>query len=42
MMDVFSRLTYSVKTIYSSEARKKLRLVLDNFKPDVCHVNNFN
>ena len=38
----FSRLTYSVKTIYSSEARKKLRLVLDNFKPNVCHLNNFN
>lgn len=36
------KLTYPLKTIYSSEARKKLRLVLDDFKPDVCHVNNFN
>lgn len=37
-----SKLTYPFKTIYSVEARKKLRLVLDNFKPDVCHINNFN
>lgn len=37
-----SRLTYPVKTIYSNEARKKLRLVLNSFRPDVCHVNNFN
>mgnify|MGYP005789652351 CR=1 FL=1 len=37
-----SKLTYPIKTIYSSEARKKLRLVLDDFKPDVCHLNNFN
>lgn len=37
-----SKLTYPIKTIYSAEARKKLRLVLENFKPDVCHLNNFN
>ena len=35
-----SKLTYPIKTIYSSEARKKLRLVLDDFQPDVCHLNN--
>lgn len=35
-----AKLTYPLKTIYSSEARKKLRLVLDNFRPDVCHLNN--
>ena len=39
---MLSKLTYPIKTIYSSEARKKLRLVLDDFKPDVCHINNFN
>lgn len=39
---VFSKLTYPIKTIYSKEARKKLRLVLDAFCPDVCHLNNFN
>lgn len=37
-----SKLTYPIKTIYSSEARKKLRLVLNDFQPDVCHINNFN
>lgn len=36
------KLTYPLKTIYSSEARKKIRLVLDSFEPDVCHLNNFN
>lgn len=36
------KLTYPVKTIYSSEAKKKIRLVLEDFKPDVCHLNNFN
>lgn len=36
------KLTYPLKTIYSRDARKKLRLVLDDFKPDVVHLNNFN
>lgn len=36
------KLTYPIKTIYSSEARKKIRLVLEDFSPDVCHLNNFN
>lgn len=37
-----AKLTYPIKTIYSKEARKKIRLVLDDFKPDVVHLNNFN
>lgn len=37
-----AKLTYPIKTIYSSEARKKLRLVLEDFQPEVCHLNNFN
>lgn len=37
-----SKLTYPIKTIYSTEARKKIRLVLNDFKPDVVHLNNFN
>lgn len=37
-----AKLTYPIKTIYSVEARKKIRMVLDDFKPDVCHLNNFN
>lgn len=39
---IFSKLTYPVKTIYSSEARKKIGIVLKQFKPDVVHLNNFN
>lgn len=37
-----SKLTYPFKTIYSKEARVQLRKVLDDFQPDVCHLNNFN
>lgn len=37
-----SKFTYPIKTIYSSEARKKIRLVLEDFQPDVVHLNNFN
>lgn len=36
-----AKLTYPIKTIYSTEARKKIRQVLDDFHPDVCHLNNF-
>ena len=37
-----AKVLYPLKTIYSVEARKKIRKVLDDFKPDVCHLNNFN
>jgi len=37
-----SKLLYPIKTIYSAEARRKIRLVLEDFRPDVCHLNNFN
>ncbi len=33
---------YPFKIIYSAEARKKIRLVLDDFCPDVVHLNNIN
>ena len=36
------KLTYPVKTIYSSEAKRKITAVLDDFKPDIIHINNFN
>lgn len=39
---MLSKITYPFKTIYSIEARKKIRLVLDDFQPDVVHLNNFN
>ena len=38
----FEKMTYPLKTIYSKEARQKIRLVLDDFQPDVVHLNNFN
>lgn len=37
-----SKILYPIKTVYSAEARRKIRLVLDDFQPDVCHLNNFN
>lgn len=36
------QLVYPFKIIYSADARKKIRQVLDDFEPDVCHFNNFN
>ncbi len=37
-----SNIFLPLKTIYSFEARKQIRKVLDNFQPDVVHINNFN
>lgn len=37
-----SKFLYPFKIIYSREARKKIRKVLDDFRPDVVHLNNFN
>ncbi len=37
-----AKLTYPLKTIYSSEARRKLKIVLEDFRPDVVRLNNFN
>ena len=36
------KLLYPFKIIYSVEARKKIRKVLENFKPQVVHLNNIN
>lgn len=36
------KLLYPFKIIYSVEARKKIRLVIKQFKPDIVHLNNFN
>lgn len=33
---------YPFKIIYSGEARKKIGIVLRDFRPDVVHLNNFN
>lgn len=36
------KILYPFKIIYSTEARKKIKVVLDDFKPDVVHLNNIN
>lgn len=36
------KITYPLKTVYSVEARKMLRMLLDDFLPEVVHLNNFN
>ena len=40
--DKLSKLLYPFRIIYSVEARKKLRVILDDFQPDVVHLNNIN
>ena len=35
------KIFYPFQIIYSKEARRKIRLVLDDFAPDVIHLNNF-
>lgn len=37
-----SRFLYPFKIIYSFEARKKVMRVIDEFKPDIVHMNNIN
>ena len=37
-----AKLLYPFKIIYSVEARKKIRVVLEDFNPDVVHLNNIN
>ncbi|MBP3476260.1 MAG: glycosyltransferase family 4 protein [Lachnospiraceae bacterium] len=36
------KLLYPFRIIYSGEAKKKLTIVLKDFKPDVVHLNNIN
>lgn len=40
--DLLYNIKYALKSVYSVEARKKIRKVLNDFNPDVCHINNFN
>ena len=37
-----ARFIYPLKIIYSTEAEKKMGKVLDEFKPDIVHMNNIN
>lgn len=36
------KILYPFKIIYSQEARRKIRIVLNDFKPDIVHLNNIN
>ncbi len=36
------KIAYPFKIIYSREARRKIKAVLEDFKPDVVHLNNIN
>ena len=35
-------LSYAKSVIYSAEAKEKLKLVIEDFRPDIIHLNNFN
>lgn len=35
-------LSYPARIIYSTEAKKKCEKVIEDFKPDIVHLNNFN
>lgn len=35
-------ITYPFKIIYSTQSSKKIRKVIEDFKPDIAHLNNFN
>jgi glycosyltransferase involved in cell wall biosynthesis len=37
-----TKIAYPFKILYSFEARKKIRTLLEDFKPDVVHLNNIN
>ncbi|MGN1191714.1 MAG: glycosyltransferase family 4 protein [Dorea sp.] len=39
---VLKKINMGIETIYSRNARKEIRKVLDNFKPDIVHLNNIN
>lgn len=39
---MLSKALYPIKTVYSTEAYNRIRRVLENFQPDICHLNNFN
>ena len=39
---ILSNMINPLKVIYSPDARKKISWILEKFRPDVMHVNNFN
>ncbi len=41
-LGLFGKLSNAFSTIYSIEAKKKICIILDRFKPDIVHIHNFN
>ena len=39
---IVAAVSYAMQTVYSKQARTQLKKVLDDFMPNVCHLNNFN
>lgn len=39
---LLSKAGYPMRVIYSAEARRKMGQLLEQFRPDVVHINNFN
>lgn len=39
---ISAKLKYSIKSVYSKEACEKIGKVIENFKPDIVHLNNIN
>lgn len=40
--NLLQKMQYSLRTVYSAEARKKIRAVLNAFQPDIVHLHNIN
>lgn len=40
--NLLSKISYPFRIVYSVEARKKIGKVINNFKPDIIHLNNYN
>ncbi|PEC56405.1 group 1 glycosyl transferase [Bacillus cereus] len=41
-INIFNKISYGLKSIYSSEARKKIGQLLDIESPDIAHLHNYN
>lgn len=40
--NMIKKAAYPFRIIYSSDARRKIGRVIENFKPDIVHLNNYN
>lgn len=38
----FQKISKLTDTVYSSDNRKKIQIILDQFKPDIVHIHNYN